>query len=277
MSNPVSEMNPSPWARERFGDVASALLGVLPAAIQQAHCRASAAHLSSELASNDAYGSTLHVTQNEELLKRAREIPGVVTRKPVDVRSRFELVVVEATAVVLYPWRFATDRKTQRESARMRTPMSDVRKALLALAPRRVDPQLTLEQADIDPVELDAQYADEQALIEQLASRGRVVVVGYGSTPAGGVFELGWGDVELVDDETGTVFWHTWELLPMMDMVAPQTATGPRAVRKQVRAGRFDDAPLNDDLGLTPRAPLSEVPTSEAVRPRADAGIPGSE
>ncbi|MGZ4542783.1 MAG: hypothetical protein ACXVXI_06615, partial [Mycobacteriaceae bacterium] len=92
---------------------------------------------------------------NEELLKRAREIPGVVTRKPVDVRSRFELVVVEATATVLYPWRFGTDRKTRRESARMRTPMSDVRKALPALTPRRVDPQLTLEQADIDPVELD--------------------------------------------------------------------------------------------------------------------------
>ena len=78
----------------------------------------------------------------------------------------------------------------------------------------------------------------------QLANFGRVVTIGYASNPAGGIFELVWGDVELVDEETGQVMWRYWEQLPPPgDRVAAwpsRQPAGPRT-RWPYRTGRFDD------------------------------------
>ena len=76
-------------------------------------------------------------------------------------------------------------------------PVSDLRKSLLSLNASTLPDQLTLDQAELDPGELEAQLAEEQALLDQLASFGQVVTIGYASNPERGIFELGWGDVEL--------------------------------------------------------------------------------
>jgi hypothetical protein len=245
-------------------------------AIYQAHDRAMAAHVSGMLESNDTYGVTLHVAQYEELAAEARDIPGVLIRKPRDVRGRFPLVVRDDPPVVLYPWRFTKDKAIARERAKMHPPVSDLRKTLLALNTDTISDQLTLDQAEMDSEQLEAELAEEQAVLAQLARLGRVVTVGFGSNSSSGIFELGWGDVELIDEETGRVMWRCWEQLPpsgeQAGGVAPHRPVLPSDGDGRYRVGRFDEAPPEDDLGLKPRPPMTEPPISEPERPREEPG-----
>jgi hypothetical protein len=175
---------------------------------------------------------------------------------------------------VLYPWRYATDKAVSRDRAKL-WPVSDLRKSLLSLNANTLPDQLTLDQAVLDPEELEAQLAEEQALLDQLASFGQVVTIGYASNPERGIFELGWGDVELVDEGTGRVFWRYWEQLPPEDQAGEAATRQPLAPVDgdgRTRAGRFDDAPLQDDLGLKPRPPIAQPPISEPERPQEETG-----
>ncbi|MGI9149855.1 MAG: hypothetical protein ACR2IK_25475 [Chloroflexota bacterium] len=196
-------------------------------------------------------------------------IPGVVPRKPAGVRSRFDLAVVDASSVVIYPLRYATDRKHSRQTAKLRPPVSDLRTELFTLAAHAVDPQMTLEQASRDEAEVLAEIAEEQAVLEQLAKFGRVVTVGYASNPTAGIFELGWGDLELVDEGTGELHWHHWEPLVREvgggEMGLPVRRPTP-APDTSPATERFDDAPLDDDFGLVARTPVGSPPISEPER-----------
>jgi hypothetical protein len=271
----VSEAKPSAWAQAHFGDGAGELAQAVARAIHQAHGRALAAHIGGGLAFNDAYGVTLHAAQYEELAAKCSDLPGVSIRKPKGVRSRFPLVVRDDPPVVLYPWRYATDKAVPRERAKLRPPVSDLRKSLLSLNANTLPDQLTLDQAELDLQQLEAELAEEQALLDQLESLGRVITIGYASNPSAGIFELVWGDVELVDEETGEVFWRYWEELP-----PPGTQAGGASPRQPVlpvdgdgsRVSRFDDAPLEDDLGLKPRPPMTEPPFSEPGRSEEETG-----
>jgi hypothetical protein len=271
----VDEPKFSAWAVRCFGDVAGEFARAVARAIHQAHGLALAAHVSSELATNDAYGVTLHVGQYVQLAAECRDLPGVFLRKPKGVLGRFELVVRDDPPVALYPWRYATDMATSREGARLRTPVSDLRSSLLSLSGGASSGQLTLEQGALDPKELEEQLAEDQALLDQLAKRGRVVTVGYASNPSLGIFDLGWGEVELLDGETGEVAWHYWEVLPppggdASGGTAPRRPVTPVDGDGSTRAARFDDAPLKEDLGLRPRPQGGEAPISEPERPQAD-------
>lgn len=269
----MDELKPSTWAQAHFGGVTGDMARAVARAIHHAHGLAMDAHISSTLRSNDAYGATLRVTQYEQLAEFARDIPGVSMRKPMDVRCRFELVVLDNPPVVLYPWRYGTDKSTLREKAKLR-PVSDLRKTLLRLNANAINDQLTLDQAERDPEELEAELVEEQAILEQLAKFGRVVTVGFASSPAGGIFDLGWGDVELVNEETGDVIWRHWEQLPPPgDQAAggqPRQPLSPPDGHDHT--GRFDDAPLTEDLGLVVRSPIAEPPISEPERPQEDTG-----
>jgi len=183
-------------------------------------------------------------------------------------------VICEQPPVVLYPWRYATDRATTWEQARL-WPLSDLRRTLMALNDNTVDGQLTLEQGARDPEELEAELAEEEALLEQLAAKGHVVAVGLGSNTSG-IFDLGWGDLELADEGTGRVVWQYWEpLAPPEDGTAggePRRPVGPTGGDVRGRGIRFDDAVSEDDLGLKPRPPLVEPPISEPERPQKETG-----
>ncbi|ABW09529.1 hypothetical protein Franean1_0061 [Parafrankia sp. EAN1pec] len=276
----MGDAQPSAWARERFGAAAVDFSRAVPEAIHRAHELALDGHVGSRLKSNDAYGAALHVQQYEQLAAFTREIESVALRKPVGFRGRFELVVLDSTAVVLYPWRYATDRKTPRGEAKMRR-VSDLRKNLLTLTARTADMQLTFDHAELDPAALEAQFTEEQAVLDQLSRLGRVVTIGYASSPALGVFDLGWGDAELVDESSGAVVWHTWELLRRggsggAGVSTPKLPAGPRD--PSGRRSRFDDAPLDDTFpSLAPRAPLAEPPTSEPGQPERYTGSDDTE
>lgn len=259
------------WARRRFGAAAADLGQAVAAGLQEAHRLALLAHLGSELTTNDAYGAALKVTQHEQLIAATADVPGVVARKPTGVVSRFQYVVVEDMAVVLMPWRFANTRATRRVDARMPTPVSDLRKSLLSLGTGgQPATQLVLEQSALDDGQLEAQLAEEQEVSAQLASFGRVVTVAFGSNPTDGLFDLGWGDAELISEDTGHVFWHFWESLPAADLRAAGLGVPTPAPLRSVdpvdgsRVGRFDAAPLNEDLGLAARPRPVSAPLSEA-------------
>lgn len=259
------------WAQRRFGAAAADLGQAVAAGIQEAHRLALLAHLGSELSTNDAYGAALMVTQHEQLIAATADVPGVVARKPTGVKSRFPYVVVEDVSVVLMPWRFTNTRATRRVDATMPTPVSHLRKTLLSLgAGAQAVTQLVLEQSTLDDDELEAQLAEEQEISAQLASFGRVVTVAFGSNPTDGLFDLGWGDAELISEDTGHVFWHSWEPLPAAEpRAAGLPAPAPTPLRSVdpvdgSRVGRFDAAPLNEDLGLAARPRPVSAPLSEA-------------
>jgi hypothetical protein len=260
----------SRWAEERFGSAAADLVLTVPLAIQRAHQRAMAAHAAGGLETNEAYGSTLHAAQYEELVSLSRLIDGVAIRKPVSVQTGpVKLVIIDETAVVLYPWRYAKDRSKPRDKAKFDPPVSDLRKMLLTLAARPIDPQLTLDDADRDYEELEAEWAEELAILEQLRRFGQVVTIGYASNPSG-LFDLGWGDLELLNEDSGEVVWQHWEPLLGDDQAEEGGARVPRGPERPpgdaARARRFDDAPLIEDFGLAPRPPLSGTPISEPER-----------
>lgn len=255
----VTETKPSAWVRERFGDATEEFLHAIPLAMRRAHQQSVAAHIASELRTNDAYGNTLKVAQYEQLIACTAHIPGVVTRKPTEVTSRYDLVVFDETAVVLYPWRFAVDGRTRREDAKLPTPLSELRRSLLTLAPRNPEFQLSFDQIDEDPQD----FADEQDLIDQISEFGRVVTIGYASNPSA-MFSLGIGEVVLADEASGAVEWPHWEPLnttlealeqrPALTLAAPLTVGG----------NRFDDSPL-DDLLLAPRTAVDTSVTDESA------------
>lgn len=270
----MTEPKPSPQAVACFGANAADLLQAVSRAIHHAHGQALDAHVSGGLQSNDTYGATLHVAQYEQLVEAVRNIPGVSIRRAADVNCRFELVVLDDQRVVLYPWRYANDRTTAREKAKMRQPVSDLRKTLLALTPNTINGQLTLDDAELDIEEVDARFAEEALVLAQLAEFGQVVIIGFASNPTG-LFDLGWGQAELIDPAKGTVKWTYWEQLPPPPAAGGADSATPRTPLAPLNGGRgdrFDNAPLDDDLGLTARSPLAEPPVSEPEAPQSPTG-----
>ena len=269
------EPKPSAWAQARFGAVANELLQAFSRAVYQAHEQGLGAYIGGRLDSNDSYGSTMHAAVYQQLAAECQDIPGVKFRKPKDVTYRFKLPVIEPTRVVVYPWRFATDNATPREKARFRTPVSDLRRTLLSLNEDTIDNQLTLEQGARTPEELEAELAEEQAMIEQLQTQGRVVILGFACNPQG-LFELGVGELELTDEQTGQVEWHHWEKLsPPGELGARgelRRPVSPVLGEGQDQTVRFDETAAEDDLGLKLRPPLAEPPTSEPERPQKETG-----
>lgn len=244
----MTDTETSTWAYERFGGAAPLMRDAAFRAMHDAHALALSAHLASELSTNDAYGSTLMVTQHQQLVRHTCSVPGVAARKPKSIRSRFRYPVLDETAVVLFPWRYATDGATSHTDARMRLPVSELRQALMSLPGKQGDAQLTLDEGDLDREEFEARRQEERDLREQLPRFGRVVTIGFASNPTLGLAGLGWGDAELLDPADGTVKWHEWEPL----RPSPAIDTDERAAHRVIsppldeQVDRFDRPPLTD-------------------------------
>lgn len=259
----VTPLEPSAWALDRFGSAAAPLLHAVPEAVHQAHALAEAAHLASGLNSNDTYGYTLHVTLHEQLVQFTSNIPGVTARKPIGVRSRFPYVVVEETSVALMPWRFAAAGSVRRTEAKLPLPVSDLRRTMFGLSMHQGHIQPTLQDTDLDIDELEAMISEEREMFDQFRRRGTVVTIGLASNPTNGILTLGWGDVELVDADSGEVTWRHWEALRTIPV--DQLGARPILLRpaETASAARFDDAPLDDAFRLVHRTPLASEPISE--------------
>lgn len=243
-------------AEATFGRLAEQLPPVISAAISTAHELALKAHLSGEMDRHDTYGHTLKVKMHEVLAEAVRHIPGVIMRKPAG--GRFPLPVIQETAVALLPLRYSTDRKEARESAKIN--LSDLRRSLLALvtpSTAKVQ-QLSIEDAMSEDLDIDAHFQEMAEIDEQLAAFGRVVTIGFGSSPSSGLWGLGWGDLRLADTGHKTS-WESWNELPLPSSVGLDltSMTGLHAVGS-VKPVYFDQTDESDELDLSPRDPRTE-------------------
>ncbi|GAA3821288.1 hypothetical protein GCM10022226_46960 [Sphaerisporangium flaviroseum] len=255
---------PSAWAQERFGDAAGILRREIPAALWDAHRRALDGHLALGLKTNEAYG-LIWLAQHEELVARLRGLDGARVFKPKG--ARYELAMIGN--VVLYPWRYSDGTRVPLEYARME--LSDVRRALLALAEPPDEEQLTLDSfyAADDDLEADEEQSRED--FRQLAEVVRVVFVAYASNPRSGILSAEWGDAAQADDD-GHLKWTHHEPLPMAALgeSGGEAGTGqPTPLRPVAPTGgssssarRFDDAPVPEPV-LMPKSPLTGVDSEQ--------------
>ncbi len=173
-------MMASEWARDRLGSAAEELRTAVMKALPEAHRDAAAAQAASNTPRRDPYGHTLKNRQYECLVAAAENIKGVEPFRPKGMP--FELLRVRETKAVLFPWRYATDGSVSRDKARMQT--SRFRRELLLPAAVGAPGQLTIEQAAMEEQELQAQFAEQDALEEQLRGLAPVVTIAYASSPS---------------------------------------------------------------------------------------------
>jgi len=277
-------MTMSAWARGRFGEHADDLYRLVPEALREAHELAAAAQAASGTKKMDPYGHTLKNTQHERLVAKAEaSLPGIFTVVSPTGAS-YELLRHSGTRVLLYPWRFATSRADRREDARMRP--SGTRRALLA-GDAEDSQQLSLSHAELTEQELEDQLADDAAVMDELRSLARVVLVAYASNPTS-LLSVGWGEEELTG-EAGRLSWSHFESLSLSAAALSASSSslaGSRFVPRSIGSvsasappgPRFDEASLKNDLGLRPRTPSDEEPVVESGPAQPTAGtINGSD
>lgn len=266
-------MDVSTWAAGQFGTEAALVRIRVQRALGSAQEDAVAAHAASGSRKRVTYGHTMAVRQHEQMLKQFADYPNVEVFHPAG--ASYDLVRIGADGPILLPWRFATDSTTSHEQARMKP--SRVRYGLLA-GDDDTD-QLTFEHAELSEEELQEHFAQLQMLSEELRRWHRLVTIGYSSN-LDGLYRLGWGELELHAD--GGVLWRYWEPMPLPgaagygDGTSASTTTIPARLSSLAEPAaqrpRFDDAPLDDDLGLTARTPTVSDPQQEAPADVAETG-----
>lgn len=270
------------WVTETMSEAASDLRDAVLFAIPRAHEDALAAQAASGTRKRDPYGHTMKNRQHERLVEAGRLIDGIEVIHPRG--ASFDLLQVCRTKSVLFPWRYATSSRVKRVDARMRT--SGFRRDLLSIGESTA--QLTLDHAGLSDDELDAQLAEQDAVMNELRKFAPVVTVGYASNPTG-LLDLGWGVAELLDD-SGAVAWRNWEPLPWLSSVhsagssevdltlKPLSLVSPTQADIRVPT-RFDrSGPPLDDFELAPRSPLAGEPSSDAAPEVKETGTePGNQ
>ncbi|MEU4345590.1 hypothetical protein AB0H00_30790 [Nocardia sp. NPDC023852] len=259
---------PSDWEIERFGELAPAVRAAVWRALQAAHRRALAGHLGFGLDTNDVYGQ-LWLIQNEELAKALEEVTEVRRSKPK--RARYELTIIGANNIILYPWRFSDDAYSPVTSARMS--LSKTREQLLALTPA-VSDQLSLDQAELSEEELAAEFQDLESFLDDAARAGRMVIIAYASNPHAGVLRAYWGDASQADGN-GRLNWSHMEPIPPVSEIGESSTSGAAPVRPAGPAtgavARFDQAPM-DEILLSPRNPATVPDGGQPPTPQPETG-----
>lgn len=190
------------WRSVRFGAVAEIVASAVSAAVHQAHLDALSAHNGGHMKAHDTYGNTMKVRMPEILIEMLGAVDGIFIDRP-DQGGRFPLAVVEETSVAIWPVRIGRDRAVGHQGLRLPTPVSEFRRSLLSQGSEYA------AQLVLDPDSEDGYSWHDP--------RGRrfdsVVVIAYGSSPKDGVWDLGWGDLQLANASRGEVVWHHWEPL----------------------------------------------------------------
>lgn len=266
-------MTASSWVSSVFGTHAEVVQNAVVSSIREAHDDSLAAQLSSRTRRQDPYGHTLKNRQYECLIDhlRAADIPGFDVFSPTG--AVFDLVRLNHTNTVLFPWRFASDQRVRHDTARMvASRTSHIRRDLLTVTTAPDDDQLSLDDAAVADEELQVQNEERRQVEAQLRGMARVVTIGYASN-ATGIFELGWGEASL-DEHNGTVTWAPWHPLTQLlvatrstsETAAPALQAVPEtnSASTATRGPRFDDAPLVGGFDLLPRQPLAGEPGTES-------------
>lgn len=264
----------SDYAIERFGEVAPIVQGAVIETVHEAQEAALRVHAEHGLPERDPYGTSLRGHLNRRLLSKLRDVPGIKARKPAGHHARYELPIIEETGVALYWWRVPGEGKIPLLEARI-SDVSNLQAHLMTFAPTTVEPQMTLEHATMSDEELDQLFAEDEQFSKQMAqAEGRTVTLWVSASPDG-LYDFGWGDAELINEETGELAWPRQESL--LKTAVPVVPTLKIAGREVKPVDRFDSNIEQDNgFGLSLRAPREEV-SSEAQQNDMGEQTTGSE
>lgn len=260
-------MQDTDWLAQALGQNAEDVQRESVAALLAAHDEALASHEKQRSRANDTYGHTLRVRSHELLNERLGAISGIALRRPRGVRSRFEFPVIVETNTVIVPLRYSTDPRVRHGDV-TRITLSALRSALLTGPTPPEEPSLFDFVAD---EHCQDRYFEDLADYEELASAGRAIVLGYGSTTAAGIFEMGLGELLIDNPQTGAVSWRPgrwWPLHPDLALTKNTESTGLSLAQSSAAVARFDVAsgsnedPAND-LGLSLRRVKTTAPDPE--------------
>ncbi len=249
----------SSYAIERFGQVAPIVRNAVIETVHEAQEAALRVHAEHGLPERDPYGTALRGHLNRGLLRKLHGVPGIVARKPVGHRARYEFPVIEETGVVLYWWRVPGDGRIPLPEVKLPR-VSDLQQHLMTLTPTTVEPQMTLDHAMLSDEEIDQLFTEEDQFRAQMSQvEGRTVTLWVSASPDK-IVDFGWGDAELVDAKTGKLAWPRWESLSNA-AVAPT----PHLVLTARNVGDRFDADVEDDNGfnLHVRMPTEEVSSEQ--------------
>lgn len=248
MSKPRSPL----WARRLFGQATGDLQRVIPPALAQAHLRARNAHDAAEMESLDTYGHTLDVVQYVELAEAVMKIPGARRAK----LGRHDVAVLRDAA--FYPLRFAADRRTAVERARVRRPVSFQRLRLFtAHGPEPMQPALDPSLEVAVPPEVREAFPD-------LGEGTKLVVVVYASSVESGILTNHWGYGELTT--RGLIKWHKLSRMALAQRARDEVETSPSKVQSVPAPTRsFDDGEM-PQIGY-PRARQQKLASGDSPSP----------
>lgn len=197
-------VQPTDWARERFGEQAGRLAAAVPLQLARAHMKAQAVHLTAGLKKRSPYGATLAEAVRENFADTARELEETVR----DVRG-YEYAVINGHA--LFPFKYA-NRPRPLDRARLAANASPTRRRmLLSHGPQ---PQEGLFPLDEDLT--TEEYEELHETFEELGATTKLVCVFFTADPEAGIHAIHWGQAHLEPDRTFT-WLHSEQL-----RVAPQ-------------------------------------------------------
>jgi hypothetical protein len=243
------------WADDVFGRNATDLREVIRKSLTAACVQSQNAQAQSKARKKYPFGSSLWTLQFQELEDR-------MVKK---FRDRVRLVALDTYSLpvfdgyVLYPVRSANTKSSKAMEARVRRPVSKLRRQMYStLGPEPIQGGLWTEQAAQETAR------DLRTLMARLGPDIRLGSISYVCDYKPGLVNIYWGDAEL-DFRTGQLLFHDGEELPLVVEVAKST----RKRRSDLGARAFDGGEMPKiELGVNvSRQPAS--PEAEPAKPVA--------
>ncbi|MFD2764892.1 hypothetical protein [Micromonospora eburnea] len=201
---------PSRWSIEKFGpDLARDLRSRIPKALCRAVELAQQAREASALDTDHAFGPVRWKQQYESLHEHLRDLPGVTDVHPPGAQVR----VTICRDHLLLPWLYARRRGVDmcRVGGRVRSQL--VRDLLILFGPKPDYEEPILPGMPLNPDEARDRTLLRQA-IEQLASRPKVLLIGFACNSDEGLLAVSWGEAALTSD-------RRLEWGPVEDLITP--------------------------------------------------------
>lgn len=249
-----------PWADRIFGDDADDLRQVVVKALAAACSQSQDAQDVSRARKKVPFGGSLWTLQFQEVAGIAAKLPDLHRVAELD---SYSLVVVNN--YVLYPVRSVNVRSARAQDAKMRKPVSKLRRKMFAaLGPEPYQPGLWPVQA------VEEAAKDMRMLITRLGPDTHLAVISYVCDYMAGLTDIYWGEAEL-NVHDGALTFHDGEDLPLVS--AASAAPGQRSASGSTLPSRtFDGGDLPDiPLGVNPG---HQTPVTEPEPPQYDPVCP---
>jgi hypothetical protein len=248
------------WADRKFGSDAPALRRVVRKSLTAACTQSQNAQDSSRARKNHPFGSSLWTLQFQELADGiAQEFPD--RHRLVELQN-YSLAIVNNH--VLYPVRSVNPRSAKAKEARVRKPVSPLRRQMFSvLGPEPIQTALWLEQTAQETAR------DVRTLMTRLGPSVHLVTISYVGGYKNGLVDIYMGDAEL-NARDGSLIYHDGEGVP----VVPVVAKSARKAIRSVKSRAFDGGdPPEISLGVN----VSHQPSASEAEPTKPSAVSDEE